>query len=101
MDLEMLSVLDRAIDALPEDFRLVFVLRDVEQLSGAEAADVLGVPEQTIKTRLFRARQRLRESVLKAVDSGIQSAYDFHLTRCDRVVNAVLERLGILEPADF
>src|SRR4051794_15812793 len=48
MDVEMRLVLDQAIDSLPEDFRLVFVLREVEQMSGAEAADVLGVPEQTI-----------------------------------------------------
>ena len=90
MDVEMRLVLDRAIDALPEDFRLVFVLREVEQMSGAEAADVLGVPEQTIKTRLFGARQRLRETVLGTIDTSVDSAYEFHLKRCDRVVNAVL-----------
>jgi RNA polymerase sigma-70 factor (ECF subfamily) len=95
MDVEMRLVLDQAIDALPEDFRLVFVLREVEQMSGAEAAEVLGIPEQTIKTRLFRARQRLQESVLGAIDVSADSAYEFHLTRCDRVVNAVLKRLGL------
>jgi RNA polymerase sigma-70 factor (ECF subfamily) len=96
-DVEMRRLLDRALDELPEDFRLVFVLREVEQMSVAETSEILGVPEQTVKTRLFRARQRLQESMLAAIEGGTGSAYAFHLSRCDRVVDAVLERLGLRE----
>lgn len=94
-DAELGAVLDHAIDALPEEFRLVFVLRSVEQLSGAEVAEVLGVPEQTVKTRLFRARERIRAELETTLDENVPRAYAFHLTRCDRVVAKVLERLGL------
>jgi RNA polymerase sigma-70 factor, ECF subfamily len=94
-DSELRGVLENAIDALPEDFRLVFVLRVVEQMNGAETAECLGIPEETVKTRLHRARLRLREIVLGALDSSAERVYDFHLTRCDRVVHGVFERLGL------
>ena len=97
-DAELRLVLDRAIDALPDEFRLAFVLRTVEHLSGAETAEVLGIPEQTVKTRLFRARERLRRDLLTAIDANVADAYAFHLSRCDRVVAAVLARLST--PAD-
>lgn len=90
---EMRAALDRAIDALPDEFRLTFVLRAVELMSGAETAEVLGIPEQTVKTRLFRARERLRRDLLAAIEASAPEAYAFHLTRCDRVVAAVLARL--------
>lgn len=92
-DAELRIVLDRAIDKLPDEFRLAFVLRTVEQMSGAEAADVLGIPEQTIKTRLFRARVRLQRDLFAALKANENKAYAFHLTRCDRVVAAVFARL--------
>jgi len=94
-DRELRVVLERAIDALPDDFRAVFVLRAVEQLSGLETAECLGIPEDTVKTRLHRARLRLQEVVLGALDSSCEHAYEFHLSRCDRVVNAVLDRLAL------
>jgi RNA polymerase sigma-70 factor (ECF subfamily) len=93
-DAELRVFLDRAIDALPDEFRLTFVLRAVEQMSGAETADVLGIPEQTVKSRLFRARERLQQELLSALESNTAGAYPFHLSRCDRVVAAVLGRLA-------
>jgi len=96
-DTELRAVLDHAIDGLPEDFRLVFVLRAVEQLSGAEVAEVLGIPEQTVKTRLFRARERLQSQLQATFESNTSAGYEFHLRRCDRVVAAVLKRLGVAE----
>jgi RNA polymerase sigma-70 factor (ECF subfamily) len=93
-DAELRVFLDRAIDALPDEFRLTFVLRAVEQMSGAETADVLGIPEQTVKSRLFRARERLQQELLSALESNTAGAYSFHLSRCDRVVRAVLRRLA-------
>jgi RNA polymerase sigma-70 factor (ECF subfamily) len=96
-DGEIRSVLERAIDALPDEFRSVFVLRAIEEMDGAETAECLGIPEETVKTRLFRARARLQESVLQALEPAAARAYEFHLSRCDRVVAAVLSRLGLVE----
>jgi len=98
-DQQLRAVLERAIDALPDDFRTVFVLRAVEQMSGAETAVCLDIPEETVKTRLHRARLRLQEVVVHALDESAPRAYEFHLTRCDRVVKGVLERLGISNEA--
>ena len=94
-DGELRSMLETAIDALPDDFRLVFVLRIVEQMSGAETAACLGIPEETVKTRLHRARLRLQDIVMGAVDAGAEGAYEFHLVRCDRVVRGVFARIGL------
>jgi RNA polymerase sigma-70 factor (ECF subfamily) len=94
-DREVSVVLERAIDSLSDDFRAVFVLRAVEEMSGAETAECLGIPEETVKTRLFRARARLQEALLEALEPAAPRAYEFHLSRCDRVVEAVLSRLGI------
>ena len=99
-DQQLRGVLERAIDALPDDFRAVFVLRAVEQMSGAEAAECLGIPEETVKTRLHRARLRLQESVVRSLDANRERAYDFHLSRCDRVVSRVLQRLAPSPPVD-
>jgi RNA polymerase sigma-70 factor (ECF subfamily) len=93
-DREMAHLLERAIDDLPEAFRLVFVLRAVEQLSSAETAACLGIPEETVKTRLFRARALLREDLVRRIEAGARSAFSFDGARCDRIVAAVLGRVG-------
>ena len=97
-DQQLRAVLERAIDALPEEFRTVFVLRAVEQMSGAEAAACLDIPEETVKTRLHRARLRLQEVIVRSLDAKATQAYEFHLSRCDRVVKGVLDRLGVSRP---
>lgn len=94
-DAELGSFTEAAIDALPHDFRVVFVLRAVEQQSVADVAESLGIPEDTVKTRYFRARERLRRSLLAEFDDATKTAFDFHASRCDRVVHAVLARLGV------
>jgi RNA polymerase sigma-70 factor, ECF subfamily len=93
-DIEMRRVLGSAIDVLPVDFRVVFVLRIVEGMSGAETADCLGIPEETVKTRLHRARLRLQHMLVDALEPARDPAYAFHLTRCDRVVFGVLRRIA-------
>jgi len=98
-DQQLRAVLERAIDALPDEFRAVFVLRAVEQMSGAETAVCLDIPEETVKTRLHRARLRLQEVVVHALDRSATRAFEFHLTRCDRVVTRVLDRLGVSSEA--
>jgi RNA polymerase sigma-70 factor (ECF subfamily) len=93
-DVEMRAVLEAAIERLPDEFRSVFVLRAVEGMSGAETAECLGIAEDTVKTRLHRARGRLQEMLLASVEPTLPTVYEFHLTRCDRVVSAVLRRIG-------
>jgi len=93
-DVEIRGLLEKAVAALPEDFRMVFVLRAVEGMSGAEVAECLGIAEETVKTRLFRARRRLREMLVESIEPALPSIYEFHLSRCDRVVAAVLHRIG-------
>jgi len=91
---ELRSLLDAAVTRLPDDFRAVFVLRDVEGMTGAETADCLGIPEETVKTRLHRARARLQQTLLATIEPELHNVYSFHLSRCDRVVDAVLRRIS-------
>jgi RNA polymerase sigma-70 factor (ECF subfamily) len=93
-DGEMRVVLERAIDTLPDDFRAVFVLRAVEGMSGAETAESLGIPEETVKTRLHRARARLQDALLASLEPKLPRTFTFERPRCDRVVHAVLCRIG-------
>lgn len=92
-DVEIRALLDDAVDALPLGFRTVFVMRAVEDMSAADTAEALGIPEETVRTRLHRARGLLRERLAKKLESAVPSTYDFHLSRCDRVVAAVLQRI--------
>lgn len=93
-DGEMRRLLQNAVEALPEEFRSVFVLRAVHGMNGAEVADCLGLEEATVKTRLFRARGRLRDLLEAAGGAAVGAVYDFHLSRCDRVVAGVFKRLA-------
>ncbi len=88
---ELRRVLERAIDTLPQNFRTVFLLRAVEELSVAETAECLSIPEDTVKTRLFRARALLQKALL---DEAVPHAFTFLGPRCDRVVAAVLARIS-------
>jgi RNA polymerase sigma-70 factor (ECF subfamily) len=93
-DGEIRVALERAVDSLPDDFRTVFVLRAVEEMSGAETAECLGIPEETVKTRLFRARVRLQEALLEALEPVARETFAFHRARCDRVVAGVFARIA-------
>lgn len=92
-DVELRAVLEAAIEALPDDFRAVFVLRAVEGMSGAETAECLGIAEETVKTRLFRARNRLQQSLLASIGPALTRTYELHAPRCDRVVEGVMRRI--------
>ncbi len=93
-DRELKQVLERAIDALPESYRTVFVLRLVEGLSVAETAACLDVGEETVKTRLHRARSLLKKDLHRRAGLVATDVFPFHLSRCDRVVEAVFRRIG-------
>jgi RNA polymerase sigma-70 factor (ECF subfamily) len=90
---QMQALLEAAIDALPAAYRSVFVLREIEEMSTAETAEALGVSEEVVKTRLYRARALLQTHLYSRIGAGTPDAFDFHLSRCDRVVNAVLARI--------
>jgi RNA polymerase sigma-70 factor (ECF subfamily) len=86
--------LEEAILAIPEQYRLVLMLRDVEQMSTAEAATALDLTEENVKVRLHRARALVRKELFARAGSEAQSAFGFMGARCDRVVARVLETIG-------
>jgi RNA polymerase sigma-70 factor (ECF subfamily) len=90
---ETRRLLERKIDGLPEAFRAVFVLRALEEMTVEETAAALGVQEATVRTRFFRARALLRESLAREVDSVFEDAYAFAGARCHRIVAGVLARI--------
>jgi RNA polymerase sigma-70 factor, ECF subfamily len=87
-------ILERAVDDLPEAFRLVFILREVEELSAEETAGHLNLKVETVKTRLHRARKRLREALDSQLADVMVGAYPFLGARCKRITEAVLQRMG-------
>ena len=90
---ELKVVLESLIEELPEQFRVVFVMREVEGLSTAEAASCLDINEETVKTRLHRAKRLLKERLDRQLGPASSTVYAFHLSRCDRVVDGVMSRL--------
>lgn len=92
---ETRRLLERAVDELPEAFRLVFILREIEECSIEETARALDVKPETVKTRLFRARRMLRKSLDEQLGSALSGAFPFLGARCERITAAVLERLGL------
>jgi RNA polymerase sigma-70 factor (ECF subfamily) len=91
---ELRALLERRLDELPVAFRTVFVLRCVEELSVEETARCLDLPQATVRTRHFRARAMLRESLSQELDLAQRDVFSFDGARCDRIVSQVLARLG-------
>jgi RNA polymerase sigma-70 factor (ECF subfamily) len=96
---ELRAVIESAIEALPEHYRAVFVMRAVEGMSTAESADCLDITEETAKTRLHRARMLLRDALYQRAGIESAAAFSFEAPRCDRVVEAVLARIEALDPS--
>jgi RNA polymerase sigma-70 factor (ECF subfamily) len=95
---ELRLLLEWAIDALPNGMREVFVLREVEGLSTAEAADCLGISDDVVKTRLSRGRAMLRRLLMERTGATAAEAFRFYRPRCDRIVAGVLARIEVLPP---
>lgn len=91
--IEMRRLLEAEIDSLPDDYRVVFVLRAVEELSVEETAAALRIPPATVRSRLFRARSLLREGLAAKMDLACEEAFTFAGERCDRIVARVLEKM--------
>ena len=90
---ESREMLERAIDDLPDAFRSVFVARMVEGLSIDETADLFGLRPETVKTRVHRARVRLRASLETQLGPAVRESFAFDGARCDRLTDAVIVRL--------
>ena len=88
---ELRKVLEHAILALPEKYRAVFIMRELERMNVAETGDCLGISEVNVKVRLNRAKALLRNS-LDAIYKK-EELLSFHLLRCERVTVGVMERI--------
>ena len=90
---DLLRILQAAIDRLPEEFRQVFILRGVEQLSIAETAELLDIKPATVKTRFHRARRLLQEHLHRKLDDVVRNTFAFGGRHCDAIVGTVLSRI--------
>jgi RNA polymerase sigma-70 factor (ECF subfamily) len=90
---ETQRLLEQAIDTLPDSYREVFVLRDVEEMSTTEAADALNISTENVKVRLHRARALLRKEIAARFGATSTSAFHFLGARCDRMVTNVMARI--------
>jgi RNA polymerase sigma-70 factor (ECF subfamily) len=87
------KMVEKAIDELPPAFRIVFVMRDVEEISTADTAALLEIPQETVKTRLHRARRMLRESLGAQLAAALKDVFPFERPRCDALVERLTKRL--------
>jgi RNA polymerase sigma-70 factor, ECF subfamily len=95
-DAELRSLLEHSILELPDAYRSVYILRDVEQMSIDEVSRILDLSESTVKVRLHRARRALRKMIIRRTGAQMLSAFAFEAPRCDRVVVRVFERIFAL-----
>jgi len=92
---EIRRLIESAVDALPEPFRIVLVMRDIGEISTEETALLLGLRPETVKTRLYRARRLLRAALQDRLATVFTDIFPFAGTRCDRLTEIVLRRLEI------
>ena len=90
------TVVEHAIDELPDPFRIVFITRVIEGMNVEETAEILQLKPETVKTRLHRARTMLRDNVEKKIGPVVMEAFPFAGRRCERLTQAVLKRLGFV-----
>ena len=86
------QLLEQAVMSLPEKYRLVYVVRKVNELSTEKAADALGITQENVKMRLHRAKSMIRENLLQNV--SVQELFPFHKARCNRVADNVMLAIG-------
>ena len=90
---EIRSLLEKAVENLPEAYRTVFVLRDIEEMNTTDTANALEISEENVKVRLHRARALLRRTLYGRAGMERKEAFNFHAVRCARVVKNVFERI--------
>ena len=84
------------VASLPDSYRSVLLLREVEGLSTEETAECLDVTVDVVKTRLHRARAMLRDALYRRAGEGMSSIFTFGSHRCDRVVASVMEQIRMI-----
>ncbi|MEE9447534.1 MAG: RNA polymerase sigma factor [Arenicellales bacterium] len=94
---ELRGLINHVVDQLPVDFRSVFVLREIEQMSIKETAEILDIKPQTVKTRLFRAKGLLRTQIQATLEQAGLRAYEVGGDHCDAIVQNVLSRLILVQ----
>jgi len=90
------KLLEQAVGDLPETFRSVFVLREIEGLSAEETAEILDIPLATVKTRLFRSRRRLKQMLAPELKTMLSGTFPFAGGDCAAMADKVLAKLGLL-----
>lgn len=90
---QLRRLFEHAVDQLPEVYRVAFVLREVEEMTVAETAALLGIGPETVKTRVHRARRLLQRNLSGELSAALRGAFAFDGERCDRLVARVFERL--------
>jgi len=91
---QLRELLEEAVLGLPEHYRTVIMLRDIEELSTAETAQALDITEENVKVRLHRGHGMVRSWLFERIGAGAKEAFPFMGLRCDRVVEAVFNRLA-------
>jgi RNA polymerase sigma-70 factor (ECF subfamily) len=91
MNNELKKILEEAIGQLPQKYRTVFVMREIENMSTEETGKSLQISQINVKVRLNRAKEMLRKTLM---NSEYKELYSFHASRCDRVVNNVMQRIN-------
>lgn len=99
-DSEIRHVLEDAILSLPEDYRTIVMLRDIEEMSTADTAMALDLTEENVKVRLHRARRLLRKELHARAGVSRTRAFSFMGARCDRVVRNVFDVILSLRPSN-
>jgi RNA polymerase sigma-70 factor, ECF subfamily len=94
---QILQLVEEATDTLPEVYRVVFVTRLIEGMSVEETAELLSIKPETVKTRLHRARQLVREQLNKQIGPLLMDAFPFAGRRCERLTERVMKRLGLAD----
>ncbi|HEY2975858.1 MAG TPA: RNA polymerase sigma factor [Pyrinomonadaceae bacterium] len=92
-DQELRTLLEAAVDSLPENYKSVFMLRQIEGLNTTETAECLSITEENVKGRLFRARALLRQKLGETIGTAVTQTFPFAGSRCDGMVAAVLARI--------
>ena len=90
---ELRALIEKKIDELPIGFRTVFIMREVEEMTVEETSQCLGIPEATVRSRLFRAKGLLRAALEHEIGVALQEAFSFAGARCDRIVAGVMKRI--------
>lgn len=91
MNKELKTILESAVSKLPEKYRLVFVMREIQELSTNETMEILNLGESNIKIRLSRAKEMLRQELSSQYKSA--ELFEFHLRRCDKIVGSVMNKI--------